>query len=175
MDRSLWPITIVCMIGDVHLNIMVKYSPKRKRYIPKINKVDFFDLPFRANIFNPDSITNYLDATIHINDKQVLYGSVPWSIEAMRDRFNKAIGKWYMTSFSVINVTDASASVIAELIDLISMQDIHPDDGLNEIEFNNFREIEELDEGVLDQLIPLSKKLIKLSVRNMYDTSTVIS
>ena len=54
MDRSLWPITLVCMIGNVHLNIMVKYSPKRKRYLLKINKVDFFDLPFRANIFNPD-------------------------------------------------------------------------------------------------------------------------
>ena len=56
MDRSLWPITLVCMIGDVHLNIMVKYSPKRKKYLPKVNKVDFFDLPFRASNFNPDSI-----------------------------------------------------------------------------------------------------------------------
>ena len=54
MDRSLWPITLVCMIGNEHLNIMVKYSPKRKRYILKVNKVNFFDLPFRANIFNPD-------------------------------------------------------------------------------------------------------------------------
>ena len=76
---------------------MVKYSPKRKRYLLKVNKVDFFDLPFRANIFNPDSITNYLNADIYINEKQVLRGKVPWSIESMRDRFNKAIGKWYMT------------------------------------------------------------------------------
>ena len=74
MDRSLWPITLVCIIGDVHLKIMVKYSPKRKRYLLKINKIDFFDLPFRANIFNPDSITNYLDADIHINEKRVLTG-----------------------------------------------------------------------------------------------------
>ena len=81
MDRSLWPITLVCMIGDVHLNIMVRYSPKRKRYLVKVNKVDFFDLPFRANTFNPNSITNYLDAAIFINEKQVLRGKVPWSIE----------------------------------------------------------------------------------------------
>ena len=57
MDRSLWPITLVCMIGDVHLNIIVKFSPKRKKYLLKVNKVDFFDLPFKATLFNPDSIT----------------------------------------------------------------------------------------------------------------------
>ena len=80
MDRTLWPITLVCIIGSVHLNIMVKYSPKRKRYLLKVNKVDFFDLPFRASNFNPDSITQNLNAKIYINDKQVLAGKVPWSI-----------------------------------------------------------------------------------------------
>ena len=64
--------------------------------------------------------------------------------------------------------------MIAELIDLISMQDIHPDNGLNEIKFSNlYRKVEELDEGVLDQLIPLSKKLTKLTVSRMYSTSAV--
>ena len=101
MDRSLWPITLVCMIGNVHLNIMVKYSPKRKKYLLKINKINFFDLPFRATNFNPDSITYYLSAIIYVNDKRVLAGKVPWSIEGMRDRFNKAIGNWYMTSFAI--------------------------------------------------------------------------
>ena len=72
MDRSLWPITLVCMIGSVHLNIEVKYSPSEKRYLLKVNKDDFFDLPFRANNFNPDSITNYLNAEIHVNEKRVL-------------------------------------------------------------------------------------------------------
>ena len=90
----------------------------------------------------------------------------------MRDRLNKAIGKWYMTSVCIQNVREASESVIAELIDLISMQDIHPDDGLNEIKFSNFREnVGELDEGVLDQLIPISKKLTKLTVIYMGRTS----
>ena len=93
MDRSLWPITLVTMIGNVHLNIEVKYSPKRKRYMLKVNKVDFFDLPFRASNFNPDSLTQYLNAEIYVNEKRVLLGRVPWSIEGMRDRFNKAIGK----------------------------------------------------------------------------------
>ena len=101
MDRSLWPITLVCMIGSVHLNIMVKYSPKRKRYILKINKIDFFDLPFRANNFNPDTFTRNLEATIYINEKRVLQGEVPWSIESMRDRFSKAIGYFHMTSFCI--------------------------------------------------------------------------
>ena len=59
----------------------------------KVNKVDFFDLPFRASNFNPDSLTQYLNAEIYVNEKRVLLGRVPWSIEGMRDRFNKAIGK----------------------------------------------------------------------------------
>ena len=61
---------------------------------------------------------------------------MPWSIESMRDRLSKAIGNWYMTSFSIENVGDAPESVIAELVDLISIQDIHPGDGLKEIKFS---------------------------------------
>ena len=56
----------------------------------------------------------------------------------MRDRFNKAIGKWYMTSFSIDNVYEGAESVMAELIDLIAMQDIHPDNCLSEIKLSNF-------------------------------------
>ena len=57
---------------------------------------------------------------------------------------------------------------MAELIDLITMQDIHPDDGLKEIKFNDFETcVGDLDEGVLDQLIPLSKKLTKLIVSDI--------
>ena len=49
---------------------------------------------------------------------------------------------------------EAPASVIVELVDLISMQDIHPDEGLKEIKFDFFSdEVGELDEGVLDQLV----------------------
>ena len=83
----------------------------------------------------------------------------------MRDRFNKAIGNWYMTSICIEILFEAEESVLAELIDLISMQDIHPDDGLNEIKFIYFRNVGDLDEGVLDQLIPISKKLTKLRNR----------
>ena len=92
----------------------------------------------------------------------------------MRDRFSKAIGKWYMTSFSIEEVGYSeyvAASVFAELIDLITMQDIHPEDGLNEIIFSDFWKVGELDEGVLDQLIPLSKRLTKLTVNKIYKTS----
>ena len=41
-----------------------------------------------------------------------------------------------MTSFSIGVVIEADSSVMAELIDLITMQDIHPDNGLSEIKFN---------------------------------------
>ena len=126
------------MIGNIHLNIMVRYSPKRKRYLLKVNKVDFFDLPFRASNFNPDSITQYLYAFIYVNEKKVLAGKVPWTIEGMRNRFSKAIGNWYMTSFAIESVFKGEESVMAELIDLIAMQDIHPDNGLSEIKFSLF-------------------------------------
>ena len=89
----------------------------------------------------------------------------------MRDRFSKAISKWYMTSFSIQNVDMVASDVMAELIDLISIQDIHPEDGLNEIKFRDFKKVGELDEGVLDQLIPLSKRLTKLTVNKMWQTS----
>ena len=72
----------------------------------------------------------------------------------MRDRFSKAIGYSHMTSFSIERVREGSESVMAELIDLISMQDIHPDHGLKEIKFYHLdNKVEDLDEGVLDQLV----------------------
>ena len=79
-----------------------------------------------------------------------------------------------MTSFSIEDVgllDEVAECVMAELLDLITMQDIHPDDGLNEIEFSHFDLVGDLDEGVLDQLIPLSKKLTKLTLSLMDETS----
>ena len=60
---------------------------------------------------------------------------------------------------------------MAELIDLISMQDIHPENGLSEIKFNHFDAAGELDEGVLDRIVEFSKKLTKLTVNRMSETS----
>ena len=58
--------------------------------------------------------------------------------------------------------------MIAELIDLITIQDIHPDNGLSEIKFSDFsNNVEELDESVLDRLIEFSNNLSKLTVSNM--------
>ena len=62
---------------------------------------------------------------------------------------------------------------MAELIDLVAMQDIHPDNGLSEIKFSHFikeaeeKEVGDLDEGVLDRLVEFSKKLTKLTVSYM--------
>ena len=61
-------------------------------------------------------------------------------IEEMRDRFSKTIGNWYMTSVSIKNVREGSEYVMAELIDLISTRDIHPDNGLTDIKFSSFYE-----------------------------------
>ena len=55
-----------------------------------------------------------------------------------------------------------------ELIDLIAMQDIHPTDGLNKIEFHSFsKSVGDLDEGVLDRLTEFSRKLTKLTVKHI--------
>ena len=44
-----------------------------------------------------------------------------------------------------------------ELVDLIATWDIHPTDGLKEIEFREIRSnVGELDEGVLDRLVGFS-------------------
>ena len=59
-----------------------------------------------------------------------------------------------MTSFAIESVglfdVKVSECVMAELIDLITMQDIHPENGLDEIKFSDFENVGELDEGVLD-------------------------
>ena len=53
---------------------------------------------------------------------------------------------------------------MAELIDLITMQDIHPNNGLSEIKFIAFTNKNvELDEAVLDRMVEFSKKLTKIA------------
>ena len=79
-----------------------------------------------------------------------------------------------MTSFSIERVGfsgEVEESVIVELIDLIETQDIHPDNGLTEIKFSFFNQVGNLDEGVLDRLLVFSRKLTKLTVRQMDYTS----
>ena len=62
-----------------------------------------------------------------------------------------------MTSFAIESVglgeVEVSEYVMAELIDLITVQDVHPEIGLDQIKFKEFFKVGELDEGVLDQLI----------------------
>ena len=175
LDRTLWPVTLVCTIGNVQLGIRVKYSPKKNKYRLKVNKVDFFDLPFRASTFNSDQLTHRMSANIELNGQRVLTGSVPWSIEAMRDRFNKVLKNGYMTSFSIADVgwgVKVSESAINELIDLIAMQETHSG-RFNQITFSGFYPIVgALDEGTLDRLVDFSKNLTKLTVSYMYDTSS---
>ena len=97
----------------------------------------------------------------------------------MHDRFVKAIGKDYMTSFSIENVNEGSYHVMAELINLTMIHFIrpdngliHPDDGLSEIKFSNFSEaVGNLDDCVLAQYVEVSKKLTKLTVSNMHRAS----
>ena len=76
-----------------------------------------------------------------------------------------------MTSFAIEDVREAAESVIVELIDLIATQDIHHVNGLCEIKFSAFGEVGNLDEGVLDRLLVFSKKLTKLTVSHMRNTS----
>ena len=100
---------------------------------------------------------------------------MPWTVELMNDRIAKAIGNGYLTSFSLDYVGYlrlVSKSVIDEFINIISKQRIHPEDGLTEIRFSRFeKDLMDFDEGVFDSLIPISKKLNKLTVSNMSQTS----
>ena len=110
-----------------------------------------------------------MNAIIELNEQRVLTGCVPWSIEAMRDRFNKVLKNGYMTSFSITWVgsgdVEVSESAINELIDLIAMQETHPG-RFNQITFSRFRDtVGALDEGTLDRLVDFSKDLTKLTVR----------
>ena len=67
MDRTLWPMTLVSVIGGITLKFEVKYSPSKKKYCVKVNGIDFFELPFRVNTYNPDALTHYMDAEIEVN------------------------------------------------------------------------------------------------------------
>ena len=82
-----------------------------------------------------------ISAKIHVNKKPVLIGEMPWVVELMHDRIEKAIGNGYLTSLSLENLGHfryVSYTVINDLIKLISTQKIHPEEGLNEIEISSF-------------------------------------
>ena len=59
------------------------------------------ELPRDLSIFNPDLVKNNINAKIHVNKKPVLIGEMPWIVELMHDRIEKAVGNVYLTSLAL--------------------------------------------------------------------------
>ena len=83
MNRELWPIKLVCSIGQYVVKVEVRYSPKRKKFIVKINNTRFYDLAYRASTFDPNAPRPDFGGIIEVNGIQIINGVVPWFVEAM--------------------------------------------------------------------------------------------
>ena len=60
------------------IKIEVKFSPKQKKFLVKVNNIKYYSLPFRASTFNPHEPRADLNAVIKINDKLIMDGTMPW-------------------------------------------------------------------------------------------------
>ena len=83
MNRELWPIKLVCSIGQYVVKVEVRYSPKRKKFLVKINNTRFYDLAYRASTFDPNAPRPDFDGSIYVNGIKIIRGVVPWFVEAM--------------------------------------------------------------------------------------------
>ena len=84
-----------------------------------------------------------------------------WLIEDMQDRINRALTFRVMKSF-VIDIgggVAVSGDIINELINSMVTQDIHPN-GYHQVTLSHFGDkVEELNEGMLDQVVQLSSNV----------------
>ena len=65
------------------MKVEVRYSPKRKKFIVKINNTRFYDLAYRASTFDPNAPRPDFDGVIDVNGIEIINGVVPWFVEAM--------------------------------------------------------------------------------------------
>ena len=72
------------------VKVEVRYSPKRKKFLVKINGTRFYDLAYRAPTFDPNVPRPDFSGAIKVNGTNILDGTVPWFVEAMQDRIEKA-------------------------------------------------------------------------------------
>ena len=65
------------------MKVEVRYSPKRKKFLVKINNTRFYDLAYRALTFDPNAPRPDFNGYIYVNDIIAINGVVPWFVEAM--------------------------------------------------------------------------------------------
>ena len=107
---------------------------------------------------------------IDVNGIRIINGVVPWFVEAMQDRIDKATNYDPLRTFSILG-RNIEAAVINELFDLIANQNM-PDSGLEDIYLRNFENVGDLDGTVLDRLVEECSNLKKLTVTNMAPKSS---
>ena len=65
------------------MKVEVRYSPKRNKFLVKINNTRFYDLAYRASTFDPNAPRPDFDGVIDVNGIEIINGVVPWFVEAM--------------------------------------------------------------------------------------------
>ena len=106
------------------MKVEVRYSPKRKKFLVKINNTRFYDLAYRASSFDPNAPRPDFCGVIDVNGKIIINGTVPWFLEAMQDRIDKVTNYDQLRTFRIKNVgasgAHVEATLINELFDLLA-------------------------------------------------------
>ena len=116
----------------------VNYEPLPKPiFIINVNDADIYDLIKEEVDYDPTKTEALNIQFLDVNDQKIISGFMPWHIEDLEEKVQNALGMGHLNSLSVIGL-DSISWVANEFLDVLCSYDL-PDNGLDKLEFHNFR------------------------------------
>ena len=118
--------------------VKVDYEPPPKNLFNfEVNGKDIYNLKKEEVDFDP-SKAEPLEVILKVNDKQAIFGSMPWFIEDIDEKIQTSLGINQLTSLD-IQFLNCKSWVANEFLDELTCYDL-PEQGLDKLILHHFKE-----------------------------------
>ena len=115
-----------------------------------VNGAEYYSLVKEEVDYDPIK-TETLKVTLKVNDKDTIYGSMPWIIGDVEDKIQTALGMEHLNNLEIHNLS-CKSWVANEFLDILPCYDL-PEHGLDKLTFHNFnKKCEPFDGEVIARL-----------------------
>ena len=161
----LFPLAIA--LNGLHplTKVWVDYEPMpRNTFKIRVNDEDIYSLIKEEVDYDPTK-TETLNVKLEVNDKEVIFGAMPWIIDDVEDRIQTVLGMNYLTSLNIQNLKSKSW-VANEFLDVLTCYDL-PEQGLSKLIFKNFDKLcEPFEDEVITRLANMCTHLNHLQMND---------
>ena len=151
---SIFPVTRTDDVSGIKAK--VDFDEDVGEFFLEINDEPFENFPFLDASFSlDDTQVKIISATVTINEKVISEGGQEWQPGAMQHAIWDQIDEEEkIISLKIEKVQETTSATMNELIGIVAMQDNIPQEGLQELVFNEWYDLSEpLDDSVMQALL----------------------